>query len=665
MSFNPFGAAQYTLQSSISSTQTTITLSSFTEPVSGVPYTMALINSDIVYATIAPKTSSSEFISFTGITQNSNGTATLTGVTRGLSKKFPFTESTTFKLPHAGQSVFIISDVPQLFTSYAALDNDNIFTGQNEVPIPLDDADIANKGYVDALVNGGTVSNNRIVVAGVSGETVALGNLVYFKESDGFWWLTDADTASTINNVQLGIAQGAGTAGNNITNGVLTFGVDINNTGTAGAFAYAGNTAGAISGTVGTNPRVIGQYLPSLAGLYFNPNYQNILTNYAVDAVGTDSYAITLPEAFDAYFAGMTISFKAGTANTGACTLDVNGLGAKDIRKNVDLAMATGDILANQIVTVIYDGTNFQVVSPSSLFPGDFGDGSDGDVTISSPTTLTRDMYYNNLVVSDVLSTGGYRIFVKGTVSGSGTIQNVGNAGSIGVGSNAGAGAGATTGYFSTTAGSAGANGATGTPGAASSSSAQVSLLSTTASSVGGTGGNGNNTGGAGGSSGTRTGVLTRFGVVKFQTAVGVDINAAGAGVKVLPSMGGTGGGGGGGNGSNAGGGGGGGGASGGIVALFAYIWSGTFTISCQGGAGGGGGTGTAANCGGGGGGAGGNGGYIYTVYNTKTWTGSYTLTGGTGGTGGPGGGGTGVTGATGATGSVGVSKEIQVSALF
>lgn len=35
-----------------------------------------------------------------------------------------------------------------------------------------------------------------------------------------------------------------------------------------------------------------------------------------------------------------------------------------------------------------------------------FGDGSDGDVTISSPTTLTRDMYYNDLVLSDDLTTG-------------------------------------------------------------------------------------------------------------------------------------------------------------------------------------------------------------------------------------------------------------------
>jgi hypothetical protein len=57
---------------------------------------MALLNTDIVYGTIAPKTSSSEFISFTGITQNADGTATLTGVTRGLAKKYPFINVSVF-----------------------------------------------------------------------------------------------------------------------------------------------------------------------------------------------------------------------------------------------------------------------------------------------------------------------------------------------------------------------------------------------------------------------------------------------------------------------------------------------------------------------------------------------------------------------------------------
>lgn len=54
-----------------------------------------------------------------------------------------------------------------------------------------------------------------------------------------------------------------------------------------------------------------------------------------------------------------------------------------------------------------------------------FGDGSDGNVTISGPTTLTRDMFYNNLTVNTgvVLSTGGYRIFVFDTLTLSGTAK--------------------------------------------------------------------------------------------------------------------------------------------------------------------------------------------------------------------------------------------------
>lgn len=83
---------------------------------------------------------------------------------------------------------------------------------------------------------------------------------------------------------------------------------------------------------------------------------------YAVDSVGTDSYAITLT-GFTAYVAGQTFKFKAATANTGSCSLNVNGLGAKTIKKNATANMATGDILAGQIVVVIYDGTDMQLVS--------------------------------------------------------------------------------------------------------------------------------------------------------------------------------------------------------------------------------------------------------------------------------------------------------------
>lgn len=90
---------------------------------------------------------------------------------------------------------------------------------------------------------------------------------------------------------------------------------------------------------------------------------QNGSPIYAADSVGTDSYAITLSPAPAAYTTGMIINFKAGTANTGACSLNVNSLGAVTIKKQNDQDTATGDIEAGQIVTVAYDGTNFQMQS--------------------------------------------------------------------------------------------------------------------------------------------------------------------------------------------------------------------------------------------------------------------------------------------------------------
>lgn len=44
-----------------------------------------------------------------------------------------------------------------------------------------------------------------------------------------------------------------------------------------------------------------------------------------------------------------------------------------------------------------------------------YGDGSDGDVTLSGAVTLTRSMYYRNLTITDdaVVTTGGYAIYVR------------------------------------------------------------------------------------------------------------------------------------------------------------------------------------------------------------------------------------------------------------
>lgn len=129
MAFKPTAGGTYRLQSSIGGSDTTLTLTSFTEPVSGTLYTMAYLGSTIEYATLEPQSTSKEIISFTGITQNADGTATLTGVTRGLSFSTPYTAVVALQQPHSGQSILILSDAPQLFNQYAIKGNDETITG--------------------------------------------------------------------------------------------------------------------------------------------------------------------------------------------------------------------------------------------------------------------------------------------------------------------------------------------------------------------------------------------------------------------------------------------------------------------------------------------------------------------------------------------------------
>lgn len=174
--FNTTGGGTYNLQATITSNQTTIQLSSFLEPQSNIPYTMSYLNSSIEYATIAPQTSTSEFISFTGITQNSDGSATLTGVQRGLDRSYPYTASTTLALPHAGQTRLILSNPPQVYNSYAALTNNNIFYGTNtfsSTSPAFYDADpiwtnfpgtiFADFNYVNSVVAAGAANGSETV----------------------------------------------------------------------------------------------------------------------------------------------------------------------------------------------------------------------------------------------------------------------------------------------------------------------------------------------------------------------------------------------------------------------------------------------------------------------------------------------------------------------
>lgn len=129
-SFYTVGAKSYYLGGAgVGSTDSSITLTSFTVPVSNVELTMANFG-EVGFATIDPSSPTrQEFISFTGVTQNSDDTAVLTGVSRGLMPIYPYTASTTYQKAHPGGSVLIISNSPQIYNEYAAKKNAETITG--------------------------------------------------------------------------------------------------------------------------------------------------------------------------------------------------------------------------------------------------------------------------------------------------------------------------------------------------------------------------------------------------------------------------------------------------------------------------------------------------------------------------------------------------------
>ena len=415
---------------------------------------------DIGFAKIDPNNTNEEIISFTGITDNTTY-MTLTGVVWG----YNFYNTTggvsaNQKRHTAGAELIITNDDHWLTTQFVNVDDSQTISGEktfSTVPkstaSPVSADDITNKSYVDGVV-AGSFPAERIAVAGIAGETIADGDLVYFDTvTNNKWMKCDADTAASVENVLLGIAQGAGTAGNAIDGGVLLNGLDDAQSGmTVGDIMYASNTAGDISSSPGTKEVAVG-IAKSATELYFHPRFPQHITEdeqdalvgtsgtpsasnkfvtandqtrnlgqvaYAEDGGANDNYAITLSPAPTAYTAGMTIAFKANTANTGAATLNVNGLGAKTIVKDYNATLDDNDIKAGQVVIVVYDGTNFQLQTP---FPPVGTNDSVGTVTNQStgavdPQTLgTITMTGNTMDANSILRVVAFGNYTTGSAA--------------------------------------------------------------------------------------------------------------------------------------------------------------------------------------------------------------------------------------------------------
>lgn len=244
---------------------------------------------------------------------------------------------------------------------------------------------------------------------------------------------------------------------------------------------------------------------------------------------------------------------------------------------------------------------------------GDYGDGSDGDATISSNTSLDRTYYYNELTIDSGahLDTAGYLLFCQRLVISTGC--TVGRDGNDGDPANGGAA------LADTALGGAPAGGDGGSLGAGSNGGNAINSAS---GATGGAGGDANAA--SGGTPGSASALAaTRNQIRHKHTAL------TGAVWRALDDSwahleGGSGGGGGGSDGTQAAG----GGSGGGVVAIFAKELVLEGDIVARGGNGG-----NSANTDDGGGGGGG-GGMVWLGTRRREGGGSILVTGGTGGIG-------------------------------
>lgn len=278
---------------------TTLVLSSF-KTIDGVQLAMSDFG-DKGFLTLEPGAGTNEEqISFSGVTANSNGTTTLTGVKNVLALS-PYTETSGLAKPHSGGTTAVVSVSSGLLNQLSNKGNDETVTGKWSFPT-----------YTSSDVNQvATISYaNALAIAGAP------------------------DASTTVKGVSEEATQ---------------------------AEVDAGTGAGGTSARLFVNPSSL-----------ITSKYGRTMTafgGYAADAGSTDAYAITMSPALTSYVIGQVITFKANTRNTGAATLNVNALGAVTIKKDVDQDLDTGDIKANSMVEVVYDGTNFQMISRTGVVP--------------------------------------------------------------------------------------------------------------------------------------------------------------------------------------------------------------------------------------------------------------------------------------------------------
>ncbi|WP_339193083.1 hypothetical protein [Paenibacillus sp. FSL W8-1287] len=106
---------------------------------------------------------------------------------------------------------------------------------------------------------------------------------------------------------------------------------------------------------------------------------------YGITTNSGNAYIVRPNPAPTALVEGLRITVKVNAANTGAATINVNGLGTKSILRGNGTALIAGSLKANSVYTLVYNGSAFILQGEG----GEYGTATAADVLV--PKTIGTD----------------------------------------------------------------------------------------------------------------------------------------------------------------------------------------------------------------------------------------------------------------------------------
>jgi len=126
------------------------------------------------------------------------------------------------------------------------------------------------------------------------------------------------------------------------------------------------------------------------AGLNGNIDEMDALFATIATTGSANAYVLSTGLSLAAYVTGQTFRIRPNFTNTGAATINVDGLGARNLTKRGATALAAGDLTSGRVYTITNDGTQFQVMEHVAL---DVAQPLDATLTALAALSTSADQY--------------------------------------------------------------------------------------------------------------------------------------------------------------------------------------------------------------------------------------------------------------------------------